>query len=73
MLTANKDKTTVYFDLADKLDAKDKAFMIVAYGDSVTAEEKSKIEQGVSQRYPDLEFYQIDGGQEVYDFIVILE
>ncbi|MBQ4099747.1 MAG: DAK2 domain-containing protein [Clostridia bacterium] len=73
MLTANKDKTAVYFDLADKLDAKEKAFMIVAYGDGVTAEEKKKIEQGVSQRYPDLEFYQIDGGQEVYDFIVILE
>ncbi|MBQ7373561.1 MAG: DAK2 domain-containing protein [Clostridia bacterium] len=73
MLTANKDKIAVYFDLAEKLSASDKTFMIVAYGENVTAEEKNKIEQGVGEKYPDLEFYQIDGGQEVYDFIVILE
>ena len=73
MLTANKDKIAVYFDLAEKLSASDKTFMIVAYGENVTAEENNKIEQGVGEKYPDLEFYQIDGGQEVYDFIVILE
>ena len=73
MLTASKDKLSVYLDLAEKLDASDKTFMIAVYGQDVTEEERQKVEQGVSERYPELEFYQIDGGQEVYDFIVILE
>ena len=73
MLTASKDKLSVYFDLAEKLDASDKTFMIAVYGQDVTEEERQKVEEGVSERYPELEFYQIDGGQEVYDFIVILE
>lgn len=73
MLTANKDKLTVYFDLAEKLNASEKTFMIAVYGENVSMEERQKIERRVQETYSDLEFYQIDGGQEVYDFIVILE
>lgn len=73
MLTASKDKIESFFALADKLNAWDKNFMIVSFGENVTEEEKQAIEDKVTSEHPMLEFYRIDGGQEVYDFIMILE
>ena len=68
-----KDKIESFFALADKLDAWDKNFMIVSFGENVTEDEKQAIEDKITSEHPMLEFYRIDGGQEVYDFIMILE
>ena len=73
MLTASKSKIDAFFALADKLGAWNKNFMIVSFGEDVTDEEKQIIESMVMSQHPSLEFYQIDGGQEVYEFIMILE
>jgi dihydroxyacetone kinase-like predicted kinase len=73
MLTANKGKLDSFFALADKLDAWNKNFMIVSFGEDVKEEEKQIIEDKIACEHPSLEFYRIDGGQEVYDFIMILE
>lgn len=73
MLTASKDKEQAFFALADKLDAWSKNFMIVSFGENVTEDEKQKIEEKISCEHPMIEYYRIDGGQEVYDFIMILE
>ena len=73
MLVANKDKYEAFFSLADKLEAWDKNFMIISFGENVSEEEKQFIEDKISAEHPLLEFYRIDGGQEVYDFVMILE
>ena len=73
MLVANKDKYEAFFSLADKLEAWDKNFMILSFGENVSEEEKQFIEDKISAEHPLLEFYRIDGGQEVYDFVMILE
>jgi dihydroxyacetone kinase-like predicted kinase len=59
--------------LADNLEAETKEFMIVVYGMSVTESEKQAVRAQVEEKYSNLEFYEINGGQEVYDFIMILE
>jgi dihydroxyacetone kinase-like predicted kinase len=73
MLASSPDKAETFKLLTEKLDAKNKEFMIVFMGEDVTDTEKSAVEAIVSEQYPSVEFYALDGGQEVYDFIIILE
>ena len=73
MYTSNVSKIDAYFDMIDKLDVTSKAFIINVYGSNMTDEEKVEIESILQSKYPLIEFYTIDGGQDVYDIIVILE
>lgn len=73
MYTSNKNKLDTYFDLIDKLDIRNKQFLINVYGNDVSLEEKEEIRKKLKSQAPTIEFYEIDGGQEVYDFIIILE
>lgn len=73
MLTSTSDKIETFKNLTEKLDAKSKEFMIVFMGGGATEGERSAVEAFVSEQYPNVEFYALDGGQEVYDFIIILE
>lgn len=73
MLVSKKVKTDAFIALTDKLSAGEKSFMIVSYGSNITTAERNLTEQLISETYPDLEYYGIDGGQEVYDYIIILE
>ena len=73
MLVSKKLKTDTFSALLDKLDACDKNFVIVFYGKDVTKEEKDLTQKIVTTQYPDIEFYSMDGGQDVYDYIIILE
>lgn len=67
------DKVSTFVQLADKLGAKEKAIMIVVYGKTVTDEQRLAVSASISEKYPELEFYELDGGQDVYEFIIILE
>lgn len=73
MLTAGKDKIEVFCSLTEKLHANEKAFIIAVFGEGATEEDREQISGRVANLYPDVEYYEIDGGQEVYDVIVILE
>lgn len=73
MLVCKKEKVDAFMALTEKLSAGEKSFMIVSYGAGITTEEKNKTEEFIAEKYPDLEYYAIDGGQEVYDYIIILE
>lgn len=73
MLTAGKDKVEVFCALTQKLSAEEKAFVIAVFGEGATSSDRQAVEQKVTALYPDVEYYEIDGGQEVYDIIVILE
>ena len=59
--------------LLDKCNLLEKSFLIAVYGESITEEEKLATRKLMATNYADLEFYEIDGGQDVYDFILIIE
>lgn len=46
---------------------------LLLYGKNVTEEEAGDLEKKLLSIYPDKEFYLVSGGQEVYDYIMILE
>ena len=59
--------------LIDKLVA-DGAFMLTVFiGADAKPEEKADIEEYISTNYSDIEYYFIDGGQEVYPFSIVAE
>ncbi|MBE6645650.1 MAG: DAK2 domain-containing protein [Ruminococcaceae bacterium] len=73
MLTSSSSLTDTFGELADKLSAKEKSFMVLFIGRDVSNDIRDEVSALVEERYPDLEFYPVDGGQDVYDFIMILE
>ncbi len=73
MQVSANDKVTAFIELAKNLDADSKEFMIAVYGKDVNEHEKQEVRNLVSNNYSNLEFYEIDGEQDVYDFIMILE
>ena len=73
MLTSKDESIVALFDLLAKMDTLNKNFLIIAYGESVTDSQKREVERLAGDIYKGLEIYPIDGGQEVYDFIVIVE
>lgn len=73
MLYSSADKLDTLKGVLLKLNLQDKYFLIAVYGQSITAEEKAKTRQMIEDSYEDLEFYEINGGQDVYDYILIIE
>ena len=73
MQVSASDKVSALVGLADKLCAGEKSIIIVVYGKTVTDEEKAKTSASISEKYPNQEFYELDGGQDVYEFILIME
>ena len=73
MLTSNKDKLESYFELLNKLDIEHKNYLINIYGKDLLNKEKEIIEKYINDNYPSLEYYSIEGDQEIYDVILIME
>ena len=65
-------KTEAVCALLDTL-AVDKEFVIAVYGKGVTEEEKNALRAYTAENYPVVELYEIEGGQDVYDFLLIVE
>jgi len=73
MLVSKPTKIDAFKALSDKLCDDDKSYMIAVYGQDVTEEDKQKAREYFVEKYPNIEFYEIEGGQDVYDFILIIE
>ena len=74
MLTSNKELATTAHILLDKmLEDGEKLMLTVFCGKDCPAAEKEALEAFISEKYPDLECYMLDGGQGVYPFIFIAE
>ena len=73
MLTSKSSKLDTLYDLFDKLNPNEKAFSLLIYGNSTTEEEQAEALSYIQSEYPDLEIYTLEGKQDVYDFIVIME
>ena len=48
-------------------------FKFNIYGKELTKKERELIEEYINNNYPLLEYYSIDGEQEIYDVILIME
>ncbi len=60
--------------LVDKLlSPGDKFLLTVFIGIDTSAEEAAALEQYVAVKYPDVELYFIDGGQEIYPYFIVAE
>ena len=72
MYSCAPDKVEAFRILCEKIGVFERNFLITIYGEDVTEEEKERVRE-FAGGVDDLEFYEIDGGQAVYDFILIVE
>lgn len=73
MQVCEDQRIDAFKGLCDKLFDEDKSFVIAVYGEGVSNKERSEVSKFMQEKYSNLEFYEIDGGQDVYDYIVIME
>ncbi|MDE6029861.1 MAG: DAK2 domain-containing protein [Clostridiales bacterium] len=72
LLACNGSMIGAACDLIDKIDKTDKAVIIAMRGKGATDEDVAKVAAHV-RKTTDLEFYDFDGGQDVYSFIFVVE
>ena len=73
MLASDGNKIDTAILLLDKLNAKSHEFLIAVFGKEMTDSEREEFTARMSAEYPMMEVYTIDGGQEVYDLMLILQ
>jgi len=67
------DREEAALVLAEKMNAKRYDIMLVCCGEDVSGEEGSRLCKQLSKAYRRTEVVNIDGGQPIYDYIIILE
>lgn len=72
-LATSKSRIDTVCATVDKLSFADYDICLLIRGSKTTSEEAEKIKAAISLRYPNKEIYIIDGMQEIYDYIIILE
>ena len=72
MIVSTKEKLDAVKALTDDI-ATGKEFIIVAYGKDATEEERVAYAEFVASHHAGVEFYEINGEQDVYDFLLIVE
>jgi DAK2 domain fusion protein YloV len=73
MLVSTTSKIDTAKTLLEKLEVIDCAYLVVVYGKGATDSEREELSNYLNDVYADVEFYEIDGMQDVYDFIFITE
>lgn len=73
MYASDADKVETAMQLLAKLGAAQHEILIAIYGAEVSAQEKAALHARVQSAMPRTELYEIDGGQAVYDFLLILQ
>lgn len=67
------DRAEAALVLAEKMNAKRYDIMLVCCGEDVSSDECDKLQKELSKAYRRTEVVMIDGGQPIYDYIIILE
>ncbi|MBE6528993.1 MAG: DAK2 domain-containing protein [Ruminococcaceae bacterium] len=73
MLSSGATNTETALALLEKLNAESHDFLIAIYGKDMTDAQRETFRVSFAARYPSAELYEIDGGQEIYDFLLILQ
>jgi len=72
MYSSDQSAVKTFIALCEKLGIGEKNFLIVIHGATAKEEDKRLIKE-YAEGLKNIEFYEIDGGQEVYDHILIIE
>ena len=74
LLSCALDMVQAACELLDKMDKTDKSIIIAVRGkDSPSDADVAAVKQHVTKNCPNIEFYDFDGGQDVYPFIFVVE
>ncbi len=73
MLSCDEKRIESAKKLAVALKAGLHEFMIIIYGAATGENERKDFHTAMKELFPKLELYEIDGGQEVYDYLLILQ
>ena len=73
LLSCDAERMEAAKKLASALKAGEHEFMIVIYGAGTGEEERKEFHGAIAGQFPKLELYEIDGGQEIYDYLLILQ
>ena len=73
ILAVNRSRFDAACATVDSLADKEFDICILIRGKDASAEETAKIEEYISSKYPRKEVYTIEGMQDIYDYILILE
>ncbi len=73
ILVDDPDKLSAAITLAEKLDAASRDVLLILCGESATEEESQSLANTLQEKYKRTEVIAINGGQPVYDFILVLE
>ena len=67
------DRKEALFELAEALNTGEKDIVMLFFGKEVSEEEAEEVKDALEQRYRNAEFYLANGGQPIYDYIMVLE
>ena len=73
LLASNDDRLKTVCETIDRIGLSEYDVCIVICGSTATEEEAGQIEAYVKSHYRGKELYMINGGQDVYDYILIIE
>ena len=74
IVISGPDKMTSTYGLIDIMLADTDKFMItIFFGKDATAEERDRLSEYMAATYPSIEAYYVDGGQEIYPFLLVAE
>ena len=67
------DRKTALSELAEALKTGEKDIVMLFFGKEVPEEEAEEVKAALEARYRNAEFYLANGGQPIYDYIMVLE
>lgn len=73
VLSAEKDRVSATLALLKKQEAESINFIVAFCGAGVTEDERNVFFKQASSAFPEAETYVMDGGQDIYDFIIVLQ
>ena len=73
ILAAAQDKTDAALAAMEELGARERGFIVVFYGAGMAEKERARFAERVKQAYPSAEYYEAEGGQAVYDLVIVLQ
>ena len=73
MLVSRETPEETAIELSGILGAKDREFVIVIYGKGASEDARKAFRDEMKERFPRTELCEIDGGQDVYEFILIFQ
>ncbi len=73
MMVSEPLKADAARGLLNRMLTEDKFMLTVFYGKDADVDDKAFLEKFISEEHPEIEFYTVDGGQDIYPFIFVVE